>query len=270
MHVPLKLHPIGVIRTPHQAPAGTPIQSAYAGGMEGRVVVADRYAAALDDVEGFERLWLIYWMDRVGPFKPRIVPYRDTREHGLFATRSPCRPNPIGISPVRLLRREGPVLVVSDVDMLDGSPLLDLKPYVAVFDAHPGVRGGWFDRCGEDRRIADDRFHRDGDASGDDASIRSRHAEIGPAGAVVVQLGDHCIQTAALRARQDLVDRCLVDAEAAASLAEPIELLGDFLTGTDFAALRSDRPELAGGTALRVELRRQDDGSVGWSVVAVP
>ena len=155
----MAIQPIGVIHTPHQVPAGTPIQPVYAEGMEGRVEVDDRYAEALDDVEGFERLWLIYWMDRVGPFKHRVVPYRDTREHGLFATRSPCRPNPIGISAVQLLRREGPILVVSGADMLDGTPLLDLKPYVATFDAHPGSRAGWFDQCGADRQTADDRFH---------------------------------------------------------------------------------------------------------------
>lgn len=117
------------------------------------------YEAALEDIDGFERLWLIYWMDRVGQYKPRVIPYRDTREHGLFATRSPSRPNPIGMSIVRLIKREGAILHIADIDILDGTPLLDIKPYVPEFDAHPVCRAGWFDAPGVDRRQADSRFH---------------------------------------------------------------------------------------------------------------
>jgi tRNA-Thr(GGU) m(6)t(6)A37 methyltransferase TsaA len=150
---------IGTIRTPFPEAAGTPIQPAYAPNVEGRVLLNEAYEAALDDIEGFERLWLIYWMHRTGPFKARVVPYRDTKEHGLFATRSPNRPNPIGISAVRLLRREGSTLHIAGVDMLDGTPLLDIKPYVPEFDACVNSRAGWFDRAGVDRRLADGRFH---------------------------------------------------------------------------------------------------------------
>jgi tRNA (adenine37-N6)-methyltransferase len=155
----LALRPVGVIRSPFASPAGTPIQPAYAGGAAGEVIVADPYAEALDDIEGFERVWLIYWMDRAAAFRPRVIPYRDTRTHGLFATRAPTRPNPIGVSAVRLLRREGRVLHVADIDILDGTPLLDIKPYVPEFDAHPRSRAGWFEEPGEGRRVADDRFH---------------------------------------------------------------------------------------------------------------
>jgi tRNA-Thr(GGU) m(6)t(6)A37 methyltransferase TsaA len=153
------LHPIGLIRSPHRTPVGTPIQPAYADEAEGEVIVDEELEAALDDVEGFERLWLIYVLDRAGPFKARVVPYRDTREHGLFATRSPCRPNPIGLSVVRLLGRERNVLRVRGLDVLDGTPLLDIKPYVPEFDAYRPSRAGWFDECGADRRVADERFH---------------------------------------------------------------------------------------------------------------
>jgi tRNA-Thr(GGU) m(6)t(6)A37 methyltransferase TsaA len=118
------------------------------------------FAPALEDIEGFDRLWLIYYMDRTGPFKAKVVPYRDTMEHGLFATRSPNRPNPIGMSIVRLLRREGSCLVVADMDILDGTPLLDIKPYVPEFDCHANSRAGWFEKAGADRRTADDRFHQ--------------------------------------------------------------------------------------------------------------
>ncbi len=157
--VPIAIQAIGTIRTPFLEAAGTPIQTPYRGGVEGLVLVHEFYAPALDDIEGFERLWLIYWMDRVGPFKTRVLPYRDTKEHGLFATRSPSRPNPIGMSVVHFLRREGATLHVADIDILDGTPLLDIKPYVPEFDAHPGSKAGWFDAAGVDRRMADGRFH---------------------------------------------------------------------------------------------------------------
>jgi tRNA-Thr(GGU) m(6)t(6)A37 methyltransferase TsaA len=155
----IAMRAIGVIHTPFRKAAGTPIQGVYAHGSAGQVVINEDYAAALDDIEGFERLWLIYWMDRVGPFRPRVIPYRDTREHGLFATRSPSRPNAIGLSVVRLVKREASTLYVTDVDMLDETPLLDIKPYVPEFDAHPRSRAGWFDVPGTDRREADGRFH---------------------------------------------------------------------------------------------------------------
>ena len=156
---PIILRSIGVIHTPFKEAKGAPIQGVYADGKSGQVVIDDKYVAALDDIEGFDRLWLIYLMDRVGSFRHRVIPYRDTREHGLFATRSPNRPNAIGLSVVHLLKREGNVLHVTNVDMLDGTPLLDIKPYVPEFDAHPISRAGWFDNPGTDRREADNRFH---------------------------------------------------------------------------------------------------------------
>lgn len=156
---PLNLRVIGCIRTPFREGKGTPIQPVYSQGAEGRVIVADRFAEALDDIEGFERVWLVYWMDRVTTFRPRVVPYRATREHGLFATRSSCRPNPIGMSVVRLLSREACLLRVADVDILDNTPLIDIKPYVPEFDAYPSSKAGWFETCDVDCRVADGRFH---------------------------------------------------------------------------------------------------------------
>ncbi len=155
----IKTRVIGIIRTPFTEPAGTPIQTVYGENIEGQVLVFEPYAAALDDIEGFDRLWLIYWMDRVNEFKPRIIPYRDDREHGVFATRSPSRPNPIGMSVVRLSRKEGHILHVSDIDMVDGTRLLDIKPYIPAFDSHPGCKAGWVDTARVDRRCADARFH---------------------------------------------------------------------------------------------------------------
>ena len=146
--------PIGVIRSPHRVAAGTPIQPAYADQSEGMLRSLEHPPKNVAD-----RIWLVYSFDRAGPFKPRVVPYRDTREHGLFATRSPCRPNPIGISAVRLVGRERNVLHVSGLDILDGTPLLDIKPYVPQFDAHTASRAGWLDDSETDRRLADGRFH---------------------------------------------------------------------------------------------------------------
>ena len=151
--------PIGLIHTSFPSADETPIQPIYGMGTLGEVVVDEGYEPALEDIEGFERIWLVYLMDRAGPYRPRVTPYRDTREHGLFATRSPSRPNPIGISVVRLLERVGCRLKITDVDILDGTPLLDIKPYVPDFDAHPGAKAGWFDDSGVDRRVADGRFH---------------------------------------------------------------------------------------------------------------
>jgi tRNA (adenine37-N6)-methyltransferase len=151
------LRPIGVIHTPHGEQAGTPIQPAYAQGVRGTVTLLDEYADALADLSGFERIWLLYQFDRAGAWKPRVVPYRDVVERGLFATRAPTRPNPIGMSVVRLLSVESNVLEVEGVDMLDGTPLLDLKPYVPEFDAHPESRAGWLDG-GALRTQADGRF----------------------------------------------------------------------------------------------------------------
>lgn len=155
----IALAPIGVIRSPHLAPEGTPIQPTYAEYCKGQVVVDPAFEEALADLDGFERIWLVYWFDRAGPYKPRVVPYRDTHEHGLFATRSPCRPNPIGMSVVRLLGRKGNVLRIGGIDILDGTPLLDIKPYVPEFDAHPSSKAGWLDERREDCTEADGRFH---------------------------------------------------------------------------------------------------------------
>ncbi|HJX52856.1 MAG TPA: tRNA (N6-threonylcarbamoyladenosine(37)-N6)-methyltransferase TrmO [Polyangia bacterium] len=162
-NVRISLRAIGRIRTPFAEATGTPIQSVYAQGVEGQVIVDDSFAAALDDIAGFDRVWLIYLMDRATAFKPRVVPYRDTCERGLFAPRSPCRPNPIGMPAVRLARREGCLLHVLDIDVLDDTPLLDIKPYVPEFDAHPSSKAGWFDAFGVDRKVADGRFHGTGD-----------------------------------------------------------------------------------------------------------
>lgn len=153
---------IGVIRSPFAAQAGTPIQPATAGLAAGRVELFPQYAEALSDLDGFERIWLVYAFDRAGPWAPRVVPYRDTVLRGLFATRAPTRPNPIGLSVVRLVAVRGAVLEVQGVDVLDGTPLLDIKPYVPEFDAFPDSGAGWLAPGRSAVGTADGRFGRRG------------------------------------------------------------------------------------------------------------
>lgn len=150
---------IGVIHSPLKEPAGTVIQSAFAEGIEATVEVFEPYAEGLKDLEGFERIWLLYWFDRCKGYKLQVKPYMDTQQHGLFATRAPARPNPIGISPVKLQRIEKNVLYVSCVDILDGTALLDIKPYAPKFDCFAVERSGWLDKTESKNHIADDRFH---------------------------------------------------------------------------------------------------------------
>jgi len=144
------LRPIGVIRTPHRDPSETPIQPVFAEGCPGRVEVFPEYAEGLADVEGFSHLHLIYVFHRAKEMKLRVKPFLQDEEHGVFATRSPRRPNPIGMSLVRLVGREGNVLRVEDVDILDGTPLLDIKPYSPRFDRRDDARSGWQEKVDEE------------------------------------------------------------------------------------------------------------------------
>ena len=170
--------PIGVVHSPFAEPAGTPIQPRAAEGVEGTVEVFPAYADGLADLADFERIWLLYWFHRAGPVRLRVRPYMDPAARGLFATRAPCRPNPLGLSAVRLLGIEGRRLRVADVDVLDGTPLLDIKPYVPAFDVFPVTRVGWLAEKNVRRAVADDRFGRpdDGPERGPDAA-----ADRGPA-----------------------------------------------------------------------------------------
>lgn len=157
----MKLTRIGTIHSPWTRQEGTPIQPALADGARGRVEVDEAFAEALRDLDGFDRIWLLYWFDRSGPARMTVTPYMDTEPRGLFATRAPCRPNPLGLSCVRLLGVEGRTLRIADVDILDGTPLLDIKPYSPHFDVFDVERGGWLDRATPERTVADERFSGD-------------------------------------------------------------------------------------------------------------
>jgi tRNA-Thr(GGU) m(6)t(6)A37 methyltransferase TsaA len=144
------LHPIGVIHSCHQRAEETPIQPVYAQGARGRAEVFPEYADGLRDLEGFSHLFLIYWFHKASAPQLIVKPFLQDALRGVFATRAPCRPNPIGLSIVRLVEREGNILHLEDVDVLDGTPLLDIKPYVARFDRHDDTRSGWQEQIDEE------------------------------------------------------------------------------------------------------------------------
>ncbi len=247
----LRLHPIGVIHSPYREPGGTPIQAAFGGDVSGEVEVFEEYAEALDDLEGFERIYLIYWLHRARSFRLKVVPYRDTVERGLFATRAPSRPNPIGLSIVRLVDRKGNHLQVEGLDIIDGTPLLDIKPYIPLVDSHPDSRSGWFGEGRKKREVADGRFHQA-------EAVRVKKDE------VVLRLGVRgCLETTARYVRQKLVDG-LMEATAPNPDAEGgVELLTEFLKQTDFKALRAGDEDLAGQKETIVRVYRTPEG-VGW------
>jgi tRNA-Thr(GGU) m(6)t(6)A37 methyltransferase TsaA len=139
-----KLKQIGVIRTPYARSADAPIQGQFRLESRGEVEVFDEYAPGLQDLEGFSHITLLYYFHRATEERLTVKPYLDDVSRGVFATRAPWRPNRLGLTTVRLLERRDNVLAVAGVDMLDGTPLLDIKPYVAEFDIVRGpVRCGW-------------------------------------------------------------------------------------------------------------------------------
>jgi len=155
-----KFTPIGIIYTPFKEREGTPIQGHYAPEVEGRVEVFEEFADGLKDVEGFSHIILLYVFHKSKGYNLVTKPFLEDEEHGVFAMRAPRRPNPIGLTVVRLNRREGNILHISGIDVLDGTPLLDIKPYVGEFDYFDEVRAGWLEtHAGRPRRRhADDRF----------------------------------------------------------------------------------------------------------------
>lgn len=135
--------PIGVIHSPFKMPQDVPIQSAAAEGVTGHIKVVKEYVEGLKDIDGFSHLILIYHFHLARDYSLLIKPFLDEKFHGVFSTRAPSRPNPVGVSVVRLVKMEKNVLHIQDVDIVDGTPLLDIKPFVPNFDQRKTERIGW-------------------------------------------------------------------------------------------------------------------------------
>jgi tRNA-Thr(GGU) m(6)t(6)A37 methyltransferase TsaA len=155
MTTSLECRPIGTVHSPFPDPTGVPIQPSRADGVEGTVEVLPEFEEGLADLDGFSHIILVTWLHRSEGYRLRTVPFLDTEERGLFSTRSPRRPNPIGLSVVRLLGVKGCTLQVADLDLVDGTPVLDIKPYIQEFDERPEFRSGWLERSTVKRRTSD-------------------------------------------------------------------------------------------------------------------
>ena len=158
---PITMHPIGVIRSPYKEAKGTPIQ----GVLDDRKVQAwvelnEKYVAGLKDLDGFSHAILLYYFHLSN--KEEIVgkPYLEAEQHGIFAMRSPNRPNHIGLSIVKIEKIEGSRLYFTEVDVLDGTPVLDIKPYVKQFDSRPDATSGWIEKHFKDGRMPEQKTAR--------------------------------------------------------------------------------------------------------------
>ncbi len=154
----IRYEPIGVIHSPFTEKKGTPIQPSRSDGARGTVEIFPDFVQCLSDLDGFSHIILLCHLHRSTDWRPMVVPFLDTEPRGLFATRAPCRPNPIGLSVVKLLTVEGGTLTIEDLDLLDGTPVLDIKPYVGEFDDRHDLRTGWLEHARARRDRADDRF----------------------------------------------------------------------------------------------------------------
>lgn len=156
----IEYKPVGIIHTPFSSPEGMPIQPVGAVGVHGTVEVFPQYEKGLKDLDGFSHIILLYHFHQSKEFNLQVVPFMDSQLRGLFATRAPNRPNSIGLSLVKLRKVEGPILYIENVDILDGTPLLDIKPYVPEFNNQSSVRTGWLEKLKKtvSRRKSDGRF----------------------------------------------------------------------------------------------------------------
>jgi len=159
----IEYRPIGIIHSPHKTPQGSPIQPTAAKGIEGKIEVFPEFAEGLEDLAGFSHIFIIYHCHLSKAYSLRVKPFLDDNQRGLFATRAPARPNPIGISVVRLVKIDGQNMHIQDIDVVDGTPLLDIKPYVPAFDVHTVEKLGWIgEKTGKTKHVVDDgRFTRD-------------------------------------------------------------------------------------------------------------
>ncbi len=154
------MKPIGTIHSPFDTLEDMPIQPKGAEEIIGTVELEEQYLAGLTDLDGFSHVYLLYQFHRAQRTTLTVTPFMDTRPRGVFATRSPLRPNHIGLSIVRLIGVEKNIITVQGIDILNGTPLLDIKPYIAAFDAVLDSRSGWMQGSAEDvsSKRSDSRF----------------------------------------------------------------------------------------------------------------
>jgi len=146
----IEFTPIGVIHTPHKESTKTPIQPVFARGIQGTVEIYPEFVEGLEDIKDFSHIILLYYFNQSSKTMLKVKPYLQDKLRGVFATRAPHRPNKIGMSVVTLLKIEENMVYVEDVDMLDGTPLLDIKPYIKRFDSRGDIRSGWQDDVSEE------------------------------------------------------------------------------------------------------------------------
>ena len=154
------MQPIGIIHTPFTDLANMPIQPGGASDIEGQVIIHEEFVEGLRDLDGFSHIYLIYRFHKATRTELTVVPFMDTVSRGIYATRSPLRPNHIGISIVNLVSVKGNIVSVRGVDVLDGTPLLDIKPFITAFDQVSNSRDGWMTASSADvaEKRSDDRF----------------------------------------------------------------------------------------------------------------
>lgn len=157
----INIRPIGIIHTPHQDISNMPIQPIAAEGIMGHIELFPEYVEGLSDLEGFSHITLVYHFHKIEGFKLMVKPFMDNVEHGIFACKAPKRPNAIGISTVKLLEIENNMVHVEMVDMLDQTPLIDIKPFFPKYDNRLDAKAGWLDQAtsiSADKLRSDDRF----------------------------------------------------------------------------------------------------------------
>jgi tRNA-Thr(GGU) m(6)t(6)A37 methyltransferase TsaA len=160
MIMKITFKPIGVVHSPFKELKNMPIQPTGCKGVEGEIEIFPEFSPGLQDLDGFSHIFVIYFLHKVQGWKSKVIPFLDTQERGIFSTRSPVRPNPIGLSVLEIKAVNGNRIMVNNTDILDGTPVLDIKPFVPQFDQPENTRIGWL--TGNVIRVkdkkSDDRF----------------------------------------------------------------------------------------------------------------
>ena len=158
----IKFKPIGVIKTPFKNLEGMPIQPIGGKDISGSIEIFPKYQKGIKDLEGFSHIVLLYFLHKSSGYDMEVIPFLDTVKRGLFSTRAPRRPNAIGLSVVRLTKIVAGIIHIQNVDMLDGTPLLDIKPYFPEFESGEDIRTGWLENVKEEfsKKRSDDRFNQ--------------------------------------------------------------------------------------------------------------